>query len=1172
NICPGDSLELIPAVTGGTSPYTYLWNTGSTGEWLFAPTAGNYSVTVTDNSGCTATDSINISMNPAITTSVTVTNVTCYGGNNGTATVAVTGGTSPVTYIWNTGVETQGLASLQSGSYNVTVTDAAGCTAIDTAIITQPPAITLTANITNCTAGNNGVIDLTVTGGVSPYTYNWNNGMHTQDIGGLTAGSYSVTVTDNNGCTAVKNFTVSATGCTLVATASATPVSCFGGNDGTAAATVTGGTTPYTFIWNTGVDTQGLAYLQSGSYTVTVTGAGGCIDTAVAVVTQPAALGVTIAKTDASCNQNNGSATTNVTGGVSPYQYNWNTGATSATLDGLGAGYYSVTITDANGCESASSASINNDGAPVADLLQTDISCHGAADGEVSVNVTGGITPYSYSWNSGCTDVACNVSAAGTYIVTVTDSAGCMAIAATYITEPQELELIYIVEDEVLGNDGSIQTLVSGGTAPYFYLWNTGAETQSLASLQSGFYFITITDANGCTLIDTITVPGSPCDIALSFTQTNILCAGASYGSIDLTVSGGTAPFTYHWNNSATSEDLMNIPAGTYYVTVTDNLGCPATETIEITEPAPLDIVTDVTPANCGEEDGEAEALVSGGVSPYIYTWSTGSDSTVITDLTAGYYMLTVTDNNGCKDISVVVVGNSGSMNITGSVTDVNCNGGATGAVDIVVTGGNTPYSIEWSNGAASATFSGQDSIIGLTAGMYDVQVTDVSGCVETESFTITEPDAIIVTVTSTPASCGFSTGSAYAAISGGTAPYSLLWSTGGTSTAISDLPVGTYSLAVTDANMCMKMKMFSVSNDNGPVVSSAIITETACDDSTGTVDITISGGSMPFVYEWSDGTTGEDLTGLAEGDFSVTITDNDGCVTVENYFVPTQVPLENPICMVFVDSISGFNRVVWEKVQDYGVSHYNIYRENNMAGVFNLLATVPYDDLSEYEDPYADPVTRPWKYKISAVDSCGNESPLSDAHKTLHLTINEGLGQTINLIWDSYEGFDYYSFYVHRHTNQTGWDIIDTLPSWEWTYVDDPASQGQLYYMVSVVKDTSCVSTGTAKATGGPYSHSTSNIDEYITPVTINEPGSAISGELLIYPNPFSDMLNVEFSNGNHYPYTMRMYNVTGKEVMNMQNIRSDIFSIDRGNLKPGYYTIELTGNETFRGKALLR
>ncbi|MBL7803242.1 MAG: SprB repeat-containing protein, partial [Saprospiraceae bacterium] len=609
----------IDITAGFASPYSYTWSKSGGGSgsgssstepfYITGLTAGTYTVTITNNNGCTTTGTATVNQPSALSLTRTVTNVSCAGGSNGAIDLTVSGGTSPYTYDWsNDGPEspdndTQDLSGLSAGTYTVTVTDASGCTATTSATVTVPAALSLTRTVTNvsCAGGSNGAIDLTVSGGTTPYTYDWSNDgpespdNDTQDLSGLSAGTYTVTVTDANGCTATSTATVTAPPA-LSLTRTVTNVSCAGGSNGAIDLTVSGGTTPYTYDWsNDGPespdnDPQDLSGLTAGTYTVTVTDANGCTGTTTATVTAPSALSLSVTTTGSTCGQSNGSVDLTVSGGTTPYTYDWsNDGPESPDndpqdLSGLSAGTYTVTVTDANNCTATTTATVSSANGPTLSVSVTNVSCAGGSNGAIDLTVTGGTAPITYDWSNDGAENPDNDTqdlsglSAGTYTVTVTDANGCTATTSATISQPNALSLSVTTTGSTCGqSNGSVDLTVSGGTTPYTYDWsNDGPEspdndTQDLSGLSAGTFTVTVTDANGCTATTTATV-SSANGPTLSTTKVDVLCFGGSNGSIDLTVTGGTAPITYDWSNDGPespdndTQDLSGLTAGTYTV------------------------------------------------------------------------------------------------------------------------------------------------------------------------------------------------------------------------------------------------------------------------------------------------------------------------------------------------------------------------------------------------------------------------------------------------------------------------------------------------------------------------------------------------------------------------------------------------------------------------------
>ncbi|MBK8846394.1 MAG: hypothetical protein IPO27_07545 [Bacteroidetes bacterium] len=414
---------------GGTGPYTYLWNDGAAQTTATATglSAGTYTVTVTDNNGCTSTCSYTVTEPTALTCVGSGTNVSCNGGNNGTATSPPAGGTSPYTYLWSNGQTNATATGLIAGTYTATVTDANGCTTSCSYPVTEPAVLTCVGSGTNvsCNGGNNGTATSTPAGGTSPYTYLWSNGQTNATATGLIAGTYTATVTDANGCTTSCSYPVTEPA-VLTCVGSGTNVSCNGGNNGTAISTPTGGTSPYTYLWSNGQTNATATGLIAGTYTSTVTDANGCTTSCSYTVAEPAALTCVGSGTNVSCNGgNNGTATSTPAGGTSPYTYLWSNGQTDATATGLIAGTYTATVTDANGCTTSCSYPVTEPAALTCVGSGTNVSCNGGNNGTATSTPAGGTSPYTYLWSNGQTDATATGLIAGTYTATVTDANGC---------------------------------------------------------------------------------------------------------------------------------------------------------------------------------------------------------------------------------------------------------------------------------------------------------------------------------------------------------------------------------------------------------------------------------------------------------------------------------------------------------------------------------------------------------------------------------------------------------------------------------------------------------------------------------------------------------------------------------------------------------------------------
>ncbi|MBL7774576.1 MAG: carboxypeptidase regulatory-like domain-containing protein, partial [Saprospiraceae bacterium] len=414
------------------------------------------------------------------------------------------------------------------------------------------------------------------------------------------------------------------------------------------------------------------------------------------------------------------------------------------------------------------------------------------------------------------------------------------------------------------GNNGSIDLTVTGGTAPYTYLWSTGATTQDVFNLTVGTYTVTVTDANGFTASTSATVTQPPA-ISLSTVVTNVLCNGASTGSINLTVSGGTPTYAFNWSNGFTGEDPGSLPAGTYTVTVTDANGCTKTTSATITQPPAISLTVSITNVLCNSAStGALNLTVSGGTPAYTYNWSNGHTGEDPTGLAAGTYTVTVTDANGCTKTTSATITQPPALSLGTAVTNVLCNGASTGSINLTVTGGTPTFTYLWSNGATT------EDVNDLAAGIYTVTVTDANGCTKTTSATVTQPPVIALSTVVNNVLCnGANTGIINLTATGGTGAKTFLWSNGQTTEDITGLPAGVYTVTVTDVNGCTKTTSATVTQPLAMTLST-VVTNVLCNGaSTGAIDLSVVGGTPGYTYSWSNSMTTQDISNLAAGTYT---------------------------------------------------------------------------------------------------------------------------------------------------------------------------------------------------------------------------------------------------------------------------------------------------------------
>jgi hypothetical protein len=588
-----------------------------------------------------------------------------------------------------------------------------------------------------CFGASTGSISLTTGGtGTGPYTFLWSNGRTTQNNTGIPAGSYIVTVTDANGCSVSRNTTITQPASALNSSSSVTNATC--SVAGSINLTVSGGNNgSYIYLWSNSAVTQDLNGLGAGSYTVTITDAGGCTitngpNTITSIGTPSASI---VNTSNILCNGgSNGSVDINVVGGTGPYTYLWSNSRTTEDLSGLVAGTYSVTVSDAISCiTSIGTINITQPTLITAVGISSNVSCNGAANGAINITVNGGTSGYSFSWGAGVSSEDIAGLSAGTYTVTITDANNCIASQSFTITQPTVLSASASSTGvSCAGNDGTANTNINGGTAPYTVNWSNGATGIALSGLAAGTYSTTVTDFNGCISSVSVTVSNlcTSCSISATATSVNVSCFAACNGSATVTPTSGTSPYSYNWSDAGSTAAVRNnLCSGNYTVTITDNSGCTNVQTITIGQPATLSASASSSYTACTAASGNASVTISGGTTPYSYLWNNGATSQNLINLSSGTYLVTATDASGCTistSASVVEPGLLGATSIVGNPTTAN-----DGTIDISLTGGTAPYSYNWSNGATT-----QD-LLSLGAGTYTVTVTDSNGCITTETATL---------------------------------------------------------------------------------------------------------------------------------------------------------------------------------------------------------------------------------------------------------------------------------------------------------------------------------------------------------------------------------------------------------------------------------------------------
>ncbi|MFM9985629.1 MAG: M43 family zinc metalloprotease [Flavobacteriales bacterium] len=774
----------------------------------------------------------------------------------------------------------------------------------------NPPVASF--NIQDNSVCKNVQVDFTSTSTNTPTSYAWtfeggtpatSAQQNPQNITWATNGTYDIALTATN---QYGSHTYTCANCMTVyadPTVTLTPTNplCNTGT-GSIANAVTG-SSPFTYAWSNGATTQNLTNANAGSHTVNVTSSQGCAKSQSATLTAPSAIAVTGTATNPSCNTgSNGSIAVSSTGGTGNKTYSWNTGATGATINNLAAGTFTVTATDANGCTKTQAFTLTAPAAIAITGTTTNPSCSTSSNGSIAVSSTGGTGSKTYSWNTGATGASISNLSAGSYTVTATDANGCTKTQSFTITTPAALSVSGTITHPLCntGSNGSITASATGGTGNKTYSWSNGATGATANNLAAGTYTVTATDANGCTATQQFVLT-NPSAITITGTATNATCNATNNGSIVVSATGGTGNKTFSWSNGATGATVSNLAAGGYTVTATDANGCIKTQSFTITSPAAIAVTGTVTNVNCnGQSNGNIVATATGGAGGFSYSWNTGATGATLSNAAAGNYSVVAADVNGCTKTQSFTITAPSILATNLTHADIGC-GMTVGSAQVAPAGGTSPYSVSWSNGATGT------SISNLVAGNYSVTVTDSHGCTANGNFTIDATASLNVTINGVDVSCnGASDGGATTTITGGNGVFTYLWSNGSTSSMISSLAPGNYSLIVTDGGGCQGTAQVTIDQPT-PLALAVFKQDISCFGlNDGTASATASGGIGPYNYAWSNEQDNEVISNLAEGIYTVSVVDDNGCITEENIEIVEPSMLTANVVILTAESCEG--------------------------------------------------------------------------------------------------------------------------------------------------------------------------------------------------------------------------------------------------------------------------
>ena len=797
--------EIDLIIQNGIPPFIYSWN-GPLGftsvlEDINGLSAGNYTVNVSDGLGCIESLSIQIvEPTPIALDSLAITNVSCYGFNDGNVLVIASGGTLP--YMYDFGIYNPD--SLSAGNYTVSITDSNNCSPVTASFVViesgQLIVDDLASNI-SCAGFNDGSISINIIGGYFPFSFSWsgpnNYNSVFQNINSLSEGHYNLSVIDANGCTSLYTTFISDPDI-LNVNVTAINVSCNNGMDGIINLFPTGGTTPFNFIWNNGSIFQNQVNVSAGNYSVTVSDANGCTLPPVNIMlTQPSASVISSIVTDVNCfGANNGSIDVSYipASSVNQFVYNWvgpnSFSSSNEDISNLEAGLYTLTIIENGVCNKVVSYSVGEP--PLITVTENinDVSCFGGNDGSVSLDISGGLPIYIINW------LGQNPQSlsSGSYQYVITDQNSCTYSNIFVISQPDILSFSSSIIDVSCNNgtDGNANLSIFGGTPPYFSYWPNTDPLQ----LNAGYHIFIISDDNNCLLEDSVLI-NEPSPLQIIENTSNVLCNSGNSGSANLLLGGATAPYQINWNGF--NNDSLS--AGNYLYDVVDGNNCTTSGIVFIDEPAAIIIQSSITSSSCpNTNDGSVINIISGGTPPYFQDWN-GSNNLA---LSSGIYSYIVIDENFCTDSNEVFVGTYSNIDVFETVNHVTCDNFCDGNISFVISNGIPPYLVSWQNGLQA------DS---LCSGVYSYQITDNLSCEYSDTVEVKQSSPLFLNISE-------QANILTANIIGGIPPYSFIWWSNNLIIAntqdINTSQAGVYYCLAYDSNSCPSDTVSYYINDTG--------------------------------------------------------------------------------------------------------------------------------------------------------------------------------------------------------------------------------------------------------------------------------------------------------------------------------------------------------------------
>jgi hypothetical protein len=930
-IASGQTATLTATITNGVAPFTYAWSNGLGGDpSVSVAYSGTFSVTITDATGCTATDAITItvSSNNTLIVNAGADATTCKNVAK-TFTATVSNGVAPFQYLWSTTATTASISVKNAGNYTVTVTDATGATGSDLVVLNNLDTSTFILQIRPDTAlylscNNKNLILKAQPDGVLPVAdFAWNTGATSlQFITVYDIGTYAVTVTAVNGCQSRNAVVV--TKDVTPPNVSILPVPANGSLNCNTPQVILDAisTTPSaTFTWNTGAITNSIGVTTAGIYTVTASnpefgGGNGCKATAQMDVknTTPS---VNLGPDRTIASGQTATLTATITNGVAPFTYAWSNGlGGNPSVSVASAGTYTVTITDATGCTATDAIVITVNGGTGCTLIPSvsvnNAYCFGSISGAIFIGyVNGGVAPYQYSFNGGQTftsDPNLYNTAAGSYTIVVKDAVNCTGSKTVVITEGPKINFTVTPVPSCNGFGSITISNVSGGNGtPYQYAItnlplghpyaNAWVSSTVFNNLPPNTYFVKVRDISGCSNQPPVSVVlGSGSGISATIAGNSTVCFN---GTTALTASatGGLAPYTYTWikpDASASTSQILQGGVGNFFVTVTDANGCTASASKTVTGVNGVTASVTGNTALCTSASTTLSATAWEGTPPYAIKWSTGVTGTTTSNATAvsinvgaGNYCVTVTDANGCANTICKTV-TASTLAATVNSNQVGCSG-LPATLTATASFGLAPYAFVWSNGSTSDAIS-------VGTGTYTVTITDAGGCTLIKSATVAPPSVLTLVVASTEnVKCnGAATGKIFTTLSGGTGTKSFTrtnFSTSQSSSNFTNLAAGSYTIQAKDASGCVSNTVSATITEAAAVVFTTSKVNLSCNTG-GNGTITVSGGVPSWTYSRDNGSNWQSsatFTNLAAGNYNIKARDGNSCTSAAQTVALTQ-------------------------------------------------------------------------------------------------------------------------------------------------------------------------------------------------------------------------------------------------------------------------------------------